>query len=308
MLSLVLGNLHVPYRAIDLPIKFKELLEKNQGKINKIYICSTAEDPIMTMNTTNSDLLQFLHDQVCSDIELVGSVVTNPEVQGNKYEQPLATKTKKTDNGLSVYNINGFRVAFVSQIPVVPKDDVLALINMSRQTRSDILIWSGKHEVEAYSLEGVLFLSPGTATGAFSIESGMYEEEQEEAEDIIEEKEEEPVESKDTTEVKDVDSKSVPASEGVEDEDKEKQNNEEVSAVDDKAKTDDEAKDVTTKEEPKKETFAIHKTLNVEPSFILLDIPESKIEGEDVTCTVYIYSLDGESQEIAIDNIEFKKT
>ena len=303
MLSLVLGNLHVPYRAIDLPVKFKELLEKNQGKIDKIFICSTAEDPIMTMNTANSDLLQFLHDQVCPDIELVGSAVTNPEVQGNKYEQPPTTKTKKTENGLFVYNINEFRVAFVSQIPVVPKDDVLALINMSRQTRSDILIWSGKHEVEAYSLEGVLFLSPGTATGAFSIESGNQEEDEEEAEDAIEEEDEEPLENKGKAGAKDADDKLDHAAEGEEDDNKEKQNDEKTSVALDKEKPDDQAK-----EEPKKETFAIHKTLNVEPSFILLDIPEFRIEGEDVTCTVYIYSLDGESQEIAIDNIEFKKS
>ena len=58
----------------------------------------------------------------------------------------------------------------------------------------------------------------------------------------------------------------------------------------------------------KEEAFEIHKSLNVEPSFILLDIPQSKIEGEDVSCTVYIYSLDTDSQDINIDDIQFKKS
>ena len=324
MLSLVLGNLHVPYRAIDLPFKFKELLEKNQGKIDKIYICSTAEDPIMAMNTTNSDLLQFLHNQVCSDIELVGSSVTNPEELGNKYEQPLSTKTRKDKNGLSVYNINGFRVAFVSQIPVVPKDDVLALINLSRQTRSDILIWAGKHEVEAYSLEGVLFLSPGTATGAFSIESDSQVEEAlaENTGEIIEETEEDEEKGDDNkeniTNEEDGEGKlQVESMKETEDndtkDDKKKDDSVDSNNTEDQKKVDDSMvnEDVNAngnQSNIKEEAFEIHKSLNVEPSFILLDIPQSKIEGEDVSCTVYIYSLDTDSQDINIDDIQFKKS
>ena len=324
MLSLVLGNLHVPYRAIDLPFKFKELLEKNQGKIDKIYICSTAEDPIMAMNTTNSDLLQFLHNQVCSDIELVGSSVTNPEELGNKYEQPLSTKTRKDKNGLSVYNINGFRVAFVSQIPVVPKDDVLALINLSRQTRSDILIWAGKHEVEAYSLEGVLFLSPGTATGAFSIESDSQVEEalDENTGEIIEETEEDEEKGDDNkeniTNEEDGEGKlQVESMKETEDndtkDDKKKDDSVDSNNTEDQKKVDDSMvnEDVNangSQSNIKEEAFEIHKSLNVEPSFILLDIPQSKIEGEDVSCTVYIYSLDTDSQDINIDDIQFKKS
>lgn len=324
MLSLVLGNLHVPYRAIDLPFKFKELLEKNQGKIDKIYICSTAEDPIMAMNTTNSDVLQFLHDQVCSDIELVGSSVTNPEELGNKYEQPLSTKTRKDKNGLSVYNINGFRVAFVSQIPVVPKDDVLALINLSRQTRSDILIWAGKHEVEAYSLEGVLFLSPGTATGAFSIESDSQVEEAsaENTGEIIEETEEDEEKGDDNkeniTNEEDGEGKlQVESTKETEDDDTEDDKKKDDS-VDNNNTEDEKKRDESIVNEDvnangsqsniKEEAFEIHKSLNVEPSFILLDIPQSKIEGEDVSCTVYIYSLDTDSQDINIDDIQFKKS
>ncbi|KAF0274421.1 hypothetical protein FOG51_00647 [Hanseniaspora uvarum] len=324
MLSLVLGNLHVPYRAIDLPFKFKELLEKNQGKIDKIYICSTAEDPIMAMNTTNSDLLQFLHNQVCSDIELVGSSVTNPEELGNKYEQPLSTKTRKDKNGLSVYNINGFRVAFVSQIPVVPKDDVLALINLSRQTRSDILIWAGKHEVEAYSLEGVLFLSPGTATGAFSIESYSQVEEalDENTGEIIEETEEDEEKGDDNkeniTNEEDGEGKlQVESMKETEDndtkDDKKKDDSVDSNNTEDQKKVDDSMvnEDVNangSQSNIKEKAFEIHKSLNVEPSFILLDIPQSKIEGEDVSCTVYIYSLDTDSQDINIDDIQFKKS
>ncbi|CAI8505333.1 unnamed protein product [Hanseniaspora opuntiae] len=285
MLSLILGNMHVPYRAIDLPVKFKELLEKNQGKIDKIYICSSAEDPIMSMNTTNSELLQFLHDHVCPDIDLVGSSLLTLKEQKGKYEQSIGPKLHKSGNGLKVYNINGFRVAFISQIPVVPKDDVLALINLSRQARSDVLIWGGKHEVEAYTLEGVLFLSPGTATGAFSIESNQ------ETPDISAEENE------------NIDEKEEVAT----DEDAECNENSDITNNEDGSQESVPLPQTETKKDEEKEELEITETLNVEPSFILLDIPKAKIEGEEITCTVYIYSLDS-ANEIAVDNIEFKKT
>ncbi|CAI8506410.1 hypothetical protein ACO0OL_000950 [Hanseniaspora opuntiae] len=285
MLSLILGNMHVPYRAIDLPVKFKELLKKNQGKIAKIYICSSAEDPIMSMNTTNSELLQFLHDNVCPDIDLVGSSLLTHEEQKGKYEQSIGPKLHKSENGLKVYNINGFRVAFISQIPVVPKDDVLALINLSRQARSDVLIWGGKHEVEAYSLEGVLFLSPGTATGAFSIESNQ------ETPDISAEENE------------NIDEKEEVATE----EDAECNENSDITNNEDGSQESVPLPQTETKKDEEKEELEITESLNIEPSFILLDIPKAKIEGEEITCTVYIYSLDS-ANEIVVDNIEFKKT
>lgn len=290
MLSLILGNMHVPYRAIDLPIKFKELLEINQGKINKIYICSSAEDPIMSMNTTNSELLQFLHDHVCSDIDLVGSSLLTPEEQKSKYEQSIVPKLHKSEIGLKVYNINGFRVAFISQIPVVPKDDVLALINLSRQARSDVLIWGGKHEVEAYSLEGVLFLSPGTATGAFSIESGR------ETPDITAE------------EIENIDeNKEVPKRGDAEyNESVSKEKGDVTNNEGDSQETDHNPLSETQKDE-KKEELELKESLSIEPSFILLDIPKAKIEGEEIACTVYIYSLDSDTNEVVVDNIEFRK-
>lgn len=290
MLSLILGNLHVPYRAIDLPFKFKELLEKNQGKIDKVYICSSAEDPIMSMNTSNSELLQFLHDHVCIDIDLVGSSILTLEEQKVKYEQNIVTKPHKSKNGIEVYNINGFRVAFISQIPVVPKDDVLALINLSRQARSDILIWGGKHEVEAYSLEGVLFLSPGTATGAFSIESN-HEAQESSAEENEKIDERQEVSDKGDEEVNESDNKDI---DNVTD-------NENVSQENDKPPQPENQK--TDEEE-----IEITESLNIDPSFLLLDIPEARTEGEEISCTVYIYSLDRETNEIVVDNIEFKKT
>lgn len=283
--------MHVPYRAIDLPVKFKELLKKNQGKIDKIYICSSAEDPIMSMNTSNSELLKFLHDHVCPDIDLVGSSLLTPEEQKGKYEQNIGPKLNKSKNRLKVYNINGFRVAFISQIPIVPKDDVLALINLSRQARSDVLIWGGKHEVEAYSLEGVLFLSPGTATGAFSIETTQETPDisAEESEDIDEN---EKVPTKEDAECNESASK----------ENSDKTNNE------DGTQQSVQPPQSETKKDDEKEELEVTESLNIDPSFILLDIPKAKIEGEEITCTVYIYSLDGDTNEIVVDNIEFKKT
>lgn len=311
MLSLILGNLHVPYRSVDLPDKFKQLLKSNQNKIEKIFICSTAEDPIMQSTVSTSLLLEFLHKEVCSDIELVNSSNADPKVTGNDFKHQLQaapTLNHKValskPNCISVYNINSFKVAFLSQYTIVPKDDVLALLNLSRQATSDILIWAGKHEVEAYSLEGVLFLSPGTATGAFSVDELKQETEEQEinensgdlkASAIVEE--EEPHASESAT--SDIESKS-----------KDEPLDGNHSSADGKTPTLDENIVEKVEKLSLKETVPepeLEESIENIPAFILLDIPKTEVQGEDNTCTVYIYSLLGENQELKIDKVTFVK-
>lgn len=314
MLSLILGNLHVPYRSVDLPEKFKQLLKSNQSKIEKIFICSTAEDPIMQSTISTSLLLEFLHKEVCSDIELVNSSNSDPKVTSSdsKYQlqgpPALNHKLAPTNkNCINVYNINNFRVAFLSQYTIVPKDDVLALLNLSRQATSDILIWAGKHEVEAYSLEGVLFLSPGTATGAFSVDEMKLEGNENEINQhpgdlktsaIVEEEEPDASESEETA-LSEVESK--PKDETVDGNDS--------SADDKKPALDENLAEKVEKlsiKEPVSEPDFEESIENI-PAFILLDIPKTEFEGEDNTCTVYIYSLLGENQELKIDKVTFVK-
>ena len=346
MLSLILGNLHVPYRAVDLPDQFKQLLKINQGKIEKIFICSTTDDPIMQATTSTSLLLEFLHKEVCSNIELVNSSNSQaiPSNFKHQLQEPLNLNHKTNPskaNCISVYFINSFKVAFISQFTIVPKDDVLALLKLSRQATSDILVWSGKHEVEAYSLEGVLFLSPGTATGAFSIEDEEGEEEELEenvsgnedskpvaiiGEEQSEEKEavtdhvDDTIEklddinlSKDDTQIDSeevVDEKLNPESKEIEETKEDNKNKDDNEITDNIEKKEDDEKlekSSDTKNLKIDNIVDIVKSIENIPAFILLDIPETEIEGEDNVCTVYIYSLLGENKELKIDKVTFVK-
>ncbi|XBW35617.1 hypothetical protein QEN19_001191 [Hanseniaspora menglaensis] len=360
MLSLILGNLHVPYRAIDLPERFKELLKSNQGKIDKIFICSTADDPVMQATTSTSLLLEFLHKQVCSNIEIVNS--DNPKgipvSMKHHTKEPFNLSVNGVSDyvkGIKVYKINNFRIAILSQYTIVPKDDVLALISLSRQANSDILVWAGKHEVEAYSLEGVLFISPGSATGAFSIDhmdldgaessddgsenlgdlkSTAIKEKKEEQEEEQEEGRrdsakisEEYVEKNNqsdkaagkltlptsantfTEKVNQTNSlavsETIPTANGANDQVLEKFSN-----------TDSENK-ATMELGQKLESLDLSKAAaneevyegNIQnvPAFIILDIPDNEVEGQDNTCTVYIYSLLGDDEDLKIDKVTFVK-
>jgi vacuolar protein sorting-associated protein 29 len=60
------------------------------------------------------------------------------------------------------------RIGFVAGHSVIPNSDPDSLLITARQLDVDMLIWGGSHRVEAYQLEGKFFVSPGSATGAFS--------------------------------------------------------------------------------------------------------------------------------------------
>lgn len=186
MLTLIIGDLHIPERVAGLPEKFKKLLAPNAGLVpsnNKIA------KVICLGNITNSyETLQFLHTLSPSfhivrgeldDVALLTQQVATLE----KSAQPIPFHLTISHDNLRIGFTNGYQV--------VPKNDPLALSTLAREWDVDILVWGSTHKVEAYTLDGKFFINPGSATGAFSFDWPDKPEEEEDEEDEEEEKGEE---------------------------------------------------------------------------------------------------------------------
>ena len=140
VLVLCLGDLHVPHRAVDLPPKFKSLL--NPGKIHQI---------LCTGNLCTEAMYDYLRS-ICSDVVVA---------QGDFDET-----TKWPDT--AVVSVGAFRIGICHGHQVVPSGDRDALAVLIRRLDVDILVTGHTHVFSAYKHEGCLVINPGSATGAFS--------------------------------------------------------------------------------------------------------------------------------------------
>ncbi|KAN0061844.1 Vacuolar protein sorting-associated protein 29 [Thecaphora frezii] len=139
MLVLVIGDLHVPFRAHDLPSKFKKLLVP--GKIQQI---------ICTGNVCNTDYLHYLRT-IAGDVHVVkGDYDDNPHFPSSLvlHHPPL-------------------RIGVLHGHQVVPAGDTQSLAAIARAMDADILLTGHTHRFEAFELDGRFFVNPGSATGAW---------------------------------------------------------------------------------------------------------------------------------------------
>ncbi|ODV76845.1 uncharacterized protein CANTADRAFT_57571 [Suhomyces tanzawaensis NRRL Y-17324] len=161
MLTLVIGDLFVPDRAIGLPSDFKKLLSPNPSAIpsnNKIA------QVLCLGNVTNSiETLQFLYN-LSPSFHMV---------RGEYDDAQLLTQQLKALGHESpnipfhqVVTIDNLKIGFTSGYQILPRGDDVALLTLARELNVDILIWGGTHKVEAYAVEGKFFINPGSATGA----------------------------------------------------------------------------------------------------------------------------------------------
>jgi vacuolar protein sorting-associated protein 29 len=137
VLVLCIGDLH-PYRAPDLPQKFKQLLLP--GKIHRV---------LCTGNVCNTEMYDYLRS-ICGDVTVT---------QGDFDESG-----RWPDN--AIVNVGQLRIGLCHT--VVPFNDRTAAAATARRLGVDILVLGNSPEFSAYQEEGRLILHPGTATGAFS--------------------------------------------------------------------------------------------------------------------------------------------
>lgn len=139
MLVLVIGDLHIPFRAHDLPAKFKKLLVP--GKIQQI---------ICTGNVCNTDYLHYLRT-IAGDVHVVkGDYDDNPHFPSSL-----------------ILNHLPLRIGVLHGHQIVPAGNTESLAAVARSMDVDILLTGHTHRFEAFELEGRFFVNPGSATGAW---------------------------------------------------------------------------------------------------------------------------------------------
>ncbi|GAA5921881.1 hypothetical protein JCM3775_003398 [Rhodotorula graminis] len=141
MLVLVIGDLHIPNRAHDLPAKFKKLLVP--GKIGQI---------LSTGNITDRETWEYLRS-VAPDLR---------GVRGD-WDEPSSSLPPSM-----VVQHGPLRIGVIHGHQVVPLGDAEMLGATARKMDVDVLISGGTHRFEAFEAQGRFFLNPGSATGAFS--------------------------------------------------------------------------------------------------------------------------------------------
>lgn len=143
VLVLVIGDMHVPSRAHQIPPKFKALLVP--GKIHTVFC---------TGNLCTKEMYDYLRG-IASEVHVVRGEFDDPQAAGSWPE------TK-------VVQVEKFRVGLCHGHSVVPWGDASALATLQRSLDCDILITGHTHKFESFEKNGKFFVNPGSATGAFS--------------------------------------------------------------------------------------------------------------------------------------------
>ncbi|OHS98973.1 Vacuolar protein sorting-associated protein 29 [Tritrichomonas foetus] len=143
MLVLIIGDLHIPFKAHEISRLFREHLQP--GKIHQI---------LCTGNVSVKSELDYLRT-ICNEIVVVRG----------EFDEEGISNIEQT-----VLTIGGFRVGLISSYSVFPISDLSRLALKQRELDVDILIHGGTHQADACEYDGCFYLDPGSATGAFTSE------------------------------------------------------------------------------------------------------------------------------------------
>jgi vacuolar protein sorting-associated protein 29 len=138
-LILVIGDIHIPDRAIDIPAKFKKLLAP--GKIGQTLCLGNLTDK--------------------STYEYLRSVAPDLKIVKGRYDVE-ATSLPLTQ----VVTHGGIRIGFVEGFTLVSNEPDLLLAEANRLD-VDVLCWGGTHRFDAFEYMDKFFVNPGSATGAY---------------------------------------------------------------------------------------------------------------------------------------------
>lgn len=140
VLILVIGDLHIPTRAHQIPHQFKTLLVP--GKIH--YVLCTG-------NLCTKETYDFFK-----------SIAPEVHVVKGEYDENTTYPEKK------VVTIEGFKIGLCHGHQIIPWGDRNSLGNLQRQMNCDMLITGHTHAFESFEMNNKYFINPGSATGAFS--------------------------------------------------------------------------------------------------------------------------------------------
>eukprot|EP01121_Diplochlamys_sp_Union-15-3_P012675 TRINITY_DN3831_c0_g1_i1.p1 TRINITY_DN3831_c0_g1~~TRINITY_DN3831_c0_g1_i1.p1 ORF type:complete len:191 (-),score=35.60 TRINITY_DN3831_c0_g1_i1:24-596(-) len=139
VLILVLGDLHLPHRAHDIPAQFKKLLVPN--KIQHIFC---------TGNLCTKETYDYFRS-LASDVHIV---------KGDFDENTTFPEDK-------VVTIGQFKIGLCHGHQIIPWGEQEALARLQRKLDADILITGHTHEFKVWDYDDKFFINPGSITGAF---------------------------------------------------------------------------------------------------------------------------------------------
>ncbi|KAK3387070.1 vacuolar protein sorting-associated protein 29 [Podospora didyma] len=139
-LILVIGDLHIPDRALDIPAKFKKLLAP--GKIGQTLCLGNLTDKATYeyLRTMAPDL-KIVKGRM--DVEATSLPLTQVVTHGN------------------------VRIGFLEGFTLVSNEPDLLLAEANKLD-VDVLCWGGTHKFECFEYMDKFFVNPGSATGAFT--------------------------------------------------------------------------------------------------------------------------------------------
>ncbi|KAH8197279.1 hypothetical protein TruAng_008562 [Truncatella angustata] len=156
-LILVIGDLHIPDRALDIPPKFKKLL--SPGKIGQTLCLG---------NLTDKPTYEMLRS-IAPDLKIVKGRM---DVEATSL--PLS----------QVVTHGSLRIGFTEGFTLVSTEPDVLLAEANRLD-VDVLCWGGTHRFDAFEYMDKFFVNPGSATGAYTTgwlggsgEGGKGEEEE----------------------------------------------------------------------------------------------------------------------------------
>ncbi|TVY82075.1 Vacuolar protein sorting-associated protein [Lachnellula suecica] len=138
-LVLVIGDLHIPDRAIDIP--FKKLL--TPGKIGQTLCLG---------NLTDKPTFDYLRS-ISPDLKIVKG-----RFDADATSLPLS---------LTVPH-GSLKIGFTEGFTMVAPMEMDLMLAEANKMDVDVLCWGGTHRFDAFEYENKFFVNPGSATGAFT--------------------------------------------------------------------------------------------------------------------------------------------
>jgi vacuolar protein sorting-associated protein 29 len=139
-LALVVGDFHIPHRAVKIPEKFQRMLVPNK-----------MQHVLCTGNLVTKEQ----HDEL-------KSLAPNVHIVRGDFDEDQSFPESK------VIQIGQFKIGLIHGHQIVPWGDAHSLAMIQRQMDVDILITGHTHKNEVNEYEGKWFINPGSITGSYS--------------------------------------------------------------------------------------------------------------------------------------------
>ncbi|EAY06499.1 phosphodiesterase, MJ0936 family protein [Trichomonas vaginalis G3] len=141
MLILVIGDLHIPQRKLKIPEQFLKLIVP--GKLDKV---------ICVGNLTTPDQMAWIKS-LCKDVTVVYG----------DYDEKMTDVSER-----ATLSAGSFKIGVIHGHQVLPWGDPERLGAVGREMNVDILVSGQTHVASVSTYENILFLNPGSLTGAYS--------------------------------------------------------------------------------------------------------------------------------------------